>query len=99
MTPCTPVSVGASSTRWRPSNETGPPSHVTLNTFSWRLLVNTINRNTLIDWLEDLREYQENDLRYGLNKPRRAECLRSEIEELTKTIRALVEGEPVEIGP
>jgi hypothetical protein len=52
----------------------------------------TLSRNVIIDWLESLREYNEDALTRAI-KPTLRRVLESENEVLSRTIRALVDGE------
>jgi hypothetical protein len=51
-----------------------------------------LSRDTFIDWLESLREYNEDALARAV-KPTLRRVLEAENEVLSRTIRALVDGE------
>ena len=57
-----------------------------------------LSRDTLIDWLESLREANEAALSGSAIKLTRRVALRAENEALTRTIRALVDGEPCSVA-
>jgi hypothetical protein len=52
----------------------------------------TLSRNVIIDWLESLRDYNEDALTRAM-KPTLRRVLEAENEVLSRTIRALVDGE------
>ena len=52
-----------------------------------------LSRDTLIDWLESLREYNDAQLAGNVIKLTRRVALRAENDALGRTIRALVDGE------
>jgi hypothetical protein len=55
-----------------------------------------LSRDALIDWLESLRDYNEETLRHP-QKPARERVLLEENAELGRAIRALVDGERIEV--
>ena len=52
-----------------------------------------LSRDTLIDWLESLREYNDGQLAGNVIKLTRRLAIRAENDALGRTIRALVDGE------